>query len=122
MTNWTPNLGSLITDGELRRDAIHVAVAPVTAAHALPAGYHVGFVPPGQTETVGDVGEDGEKIGIIDPFYQKDGLGWVSPGERCWLMLYPGTVTGLRHVWSHPAFAEASAAVLEKLRKEAKDG
>ncbi len=43
-------LGQLIEDGERRRDAIHVAIAPVTAAQRLVPGQHVGLVREGNVE------------------------------------------------------------------------
>lgn len=95
-----PTLGTLIPDGDRRRDAIHVAVAPVTAGTSLRPGQHVGFAPAGQTEVVGPV-EPGESIGLVDPFLTDE----VPSGQRFWLFLYPNTVTSLRHVWTHPAFA-----------------
>jgi hypothetical protein len=102
-----PRLGSLITDGDRRRDAIHVAVAPVTAAEPLAPGQHVGFVPANQTETVGPADRP---VGIVDPFLTTP----VEPGQRFWLFLYPNTVTSLRHVWTHPAFtARVPAAAKE---------
>lgn len=102
-----PRLGRLIDDGDRRRDAIHIAVAPVTAAQRLAPGRHVGLVRADDLELVGPCDNP---IGIVDPFLAAD----VEPGQRFWLFLYPGTITALRHVWTHPAFTAAAAAVREK--------
>ena len=91
----TPTLGRLI-EGDARRDAVHVAIAPVTAGETVHPGQHVGFLADG---TVGDV-DPRDRIGVIDPFLKNV----VLSGWRCWLCLYPNTVTSLRHVWQHPAF------------------
>jgi hypothetical protein len=107
--NEGPQLGRLIEDGERRRDAIHIAIAPVTAADRLTPAQHVGLVHAGNVELVGPCDHN---IGIVDPFLAED----VEPGQRFWLFLYPGTITGLRHVWTHPAFTAAAAAIKEKLR------
>ena len=104
-----PRLGQLIEDGDRRRDAIHIAVAPVTAAQRLAPGQHVGLVQEGNLELVGPCEH---AIGVVDPFLAEE----VERGQRFWLFLYPGTITGLRHVWTHPAFTKAAAAVREKLR------
>lgn len=103
-----PQLGRLITDGDRRRDAIHIAVAPVTAAERLAPGQHVGLVQEGSWELAGPCAAP---IGIVDPFL----AGPVEPGQRFWLFLYPGTVTSLRHIWTHPAFTAVAASVKEKL-------
>ncbi len=87
-------LGQLITEPQ-ERDAIHMAVAPVTVAHRTAAGRHVGIDPDGKaSEYVNPY------VGIIDPFLSEA----VPFGGRCWLVLYPGTIAGLRHEWDHPAF------------------
>jgi len=89
-------LGKII-EGDAFRDAIHIAVAPVTAAHCLSPGEHVGLI--GDGDKVSDTAE--KMIGIVDPFLRRA----VAKGERFYLCLYPNTVTGMRHMWTHPAFA-----------------
>lgn len=103
-----PQLGELIEDGDRRRDAIHVAIAPVTAVERLAPGQHVGLVREDDPELVGACDST---IGVVDPFLTAA----VETGQRFWLFLYPGTITGLRHVWTHPAFTKAAAMVREKL-------
>src|SRR3954451_17455282 len=104
-----PQLGRLIHNGDRRRDAIHIAVAPVTAAVRLTPGQHVGLLREGDLEMVGPCVHN---LGVVDPFLAEE----VEPGQRFWLFLYPGTITGLRHVWTHPTFTAVAAAVKEKLR------
>lgn len=88
-------LGRIITTPQ-QRDAIHIAVAPVIAAHTLIAGRHVAFDDKGHaSEHTGK-----NPIGIIDPFLTRT----VEEGAKCWLFLYPGSITSLRHEWFHPAF------------------
>lgn len=96
------------------RDAIHVAVLPVIAAHSLRAGQHVGVMRKGETYYASIL--DVDRVGIIDPFLPED----VDEGESTWLLLYPRTITGLTHVWSHPAFPDGPIHP-DQLDMEAKD-
>lgn len=101
-------LGQLIGEGE-KRDAIHVAIAPVVAAEPLAPGDHIGFVQ----------GEEGNErvqrrlsgaLGIVDPFLTSR----VMPGERFYMFLYPQSITALRHEWTHPIFDAFAVALAAK--------
>lgn len=94
-------LGKLIGP-EQKRDAIHIAVEPVIADEELEPGTHVGFMPNGRVASDYDT-----PVGIIDPYFQ----GTIYRGQRCWLFLYPKTITSLRHVWEHPGFPASELAL-----------
>ena len=92
-------------DIDAERDAVHVAVVPAVAAKAIARGQHVGV----------EIGDDGvvtassmlkPHVGIVDPFIPE---AVIDAGARFYLVLYPDTVTGMRHHWQHPAFATAGA-------------
>lgn len=101
-------LGKLITTPQ-NRDAIHVAVAPVVATERLKPGQRIGFAEPGARLVRARL--DG--CGIVDPFLAVD----VEPEQSFWMWLQPGSITSLRHDWTHPQFdanpkqAEAVAAI-----------
>lgn len=104
-----PNLGSLITTDE-QRDAIHVAVCPVIAGEIVAPGDRVGFI----DAVKFTIGHTQNTIGIVDPFLKN----MVYPGEKCWMILYPNTITGLRHQWAHPAFKEQEYTVVDVQESE----
>ena len=90
------------------RDAVHIAVAPVVAGCELQVGSRVAILSDGITAvSAGDNGDDSdEAVGIVDPFLP----GWSVPeGTKFWLFLFQGSVTTLRHEWTHPAFPAPSA-------------
>jgi hypothetical protein len=90
-------IGTLI-DETAQRDAIHIAIAPVLVHNEFcDPGEHVGFLTNGNVSTTAN-----KKIGIIDPFLKDP----VRKGQRCYLFLYPQTVTGMKHHWSHPDFPD----------------
>jgi hypothetical protein len=86
-----------------QRDAVHVAIAPMTAGTMLRPGERVciidGKLFPGPLS-------DSESIGVVDPFMHH----MVKEGQRTYLLLDPNTITGMRHHWQHPAFEEVSCA------------
>ena len=84
-------IGKIITE-EAGRDAIHIAVLPVTAGQDLLPSDEVGIS--------GDVAGKHCKplVGIVDPFLKP---GIVEKGQRFFIYLFPNTISSLRHVWAH---------------------
>lgn len=92
-------IGRLAPEGT-QRDAVHFAVIPMIAQERLLPGARISAE---GKETV-----TAAAIGIVDPFlppYYR-----VEEGQRFWCFLNPGSITGLRHVWSHPSFVQEQAA------------
>ena len=98
------------------RDAIHVAVIPVMASEPLKPGQHIGFTEGGYRVTA-TPSEPYKLIGIVDPFLPQD----VEKGQRFWMVLYPNTITGLKHVWSHPSIAQDGRGVASQSEKWLRD-
>lgn len=94
--------------GYQQRDAVHVAVTPITAGAQLKPGEWV-CVKDGLAHKRG-TWRDGELIGFVDPCLTED----VMIGERFWLWLQPGSITSLRHNWTHPAIPEQAPTSAEK--------
>tara|TARA_R110000751_G_scaffold45158_2_gene102762 strand:- start:946 stop:1452 length:507 start_codon:yes stop_codon:yes gene_type:complete len=90
----TELLGSLPKNEE--RDAIHLAIAPTVAGVMLRPGQHV-LLRHGKAYRTDD-----NAIGVVDPFLKSE----VQAGESFYLCLNPGSITSLKHSWTHPAFAE----------------
>lgn len=101
-------LGKIITTTQ-NRDAIHISIAPIIAAHTLIAGRHVGLDQHGHATE-----HTGSQIGIVDPFLKVT----IEKGQQFWLFLYPGTITSLRHEWAHPAFGAEEKAIVDKEESE----
>ncbi|WCM21414.1 hypothetical protein NDK50_08180 [Paraburkholderia bryophila] len=110
-TDALATLGIIIDDTQAR-DAIHLAVEPVTAGQRLHPGDHVGL--DGERKAV----RRGVKLlGIVDPFLDVN----VDEGQKFWLIVYPRQISSLRHVWEHPDFVasgETGAAVSNKATSE----
>lgn len=95
-TDALATLGTVI-DETAARDAIHLAVEPAIAGERLSPGEHVRLVQDGPKKVAI---ASGSGVGIVDPFLPMH----VQPGQRFWLVVYPRTITSLRHVWEHPEF------------------
>jgi hypothetical protein len=108
-----PDIGNIIK-GEAFRDAIHVAVAPVVVGDdRISPGEHVGFLPDGRVGR-----KSSNLIGVIDPFITSK---YLFEDSKCYLFLYPKSISSLRHEWTHPAFEEADTAAANKPDKKASE-
>lgn len=98
-TDALETLGTIIGENE-RRDAIHLAVEPVIAGEKLKPGTEIFLGDDGKAyRAYGNT----KALGIVDPFLQNP----VRFGDRFWLVVMPRMITSLRHVWTHPAFADS---------------
>lgn len=90
-------IGQLIGTNQ-QRDAVHIALHPITAKVLLHPGQRIGLDKEGRA-----IATVAAYVGVVDPFLWRD----VQPGETFWLFLIPNTITTLRHHWVHPQFPEA---------------
>ena len=80
------------------RDAIHIAVMPVEAGEDLKPGQKL-RLRYGTNSVVLSGSYNDDYIGRADPFIDD----WrIKKGQKFWMWLRPGTITGLRHEWVHP--------------------
>lgn len=105
-----PKLGEIIR-GEVHRDAIHIAITPVIAEEELQPGDPIAFM--GESKRMVCSVPREKALGIVDPYLNME----VEPGQKFYMFLMPGTVTGMRHHWSHPSFMteEEEAAHVKKV-------
>ena len=104
LSNAIETLGEII-EGPAGRDAVHVAVVPVTALTILYPGQHIVM----DDDYMASPATPLNGRGIVDPFLS----GPVYPNQRFWMFIYPRTITGLRHVWTHPDFPDERAGDTE---------
>lgn len=95
-------LGHLVADNDHRRDAGHVAFMPITAAERLVPGQRVGLL------NLEYASSAGPYVGIVDPFLIET-MEAVEAEQRFLLCFFPGSVTGLRHIYDHPALAKMAS-------------
>jgi hypothetical protein len=85
-----------ILQEDIGRDAIHIAVVAVKAAHYMDAGEHIGLKE-GKATT-----QAAKLVGIVDPYLQEG----VERNQLFLMHLYPRTITSLKHGWTHPDLPE----------------
>lgn len=91
-------LGTIIDGVDVGRDAIHLAVEPARAGETLAPGVNIRRCENGNWVSC----RREQRIAIVDPFLPD----LVKPGQKFLAIVPPREITSLRHVWSHPAFAE----------------
>jgi hypothetical protein len=95
-TDALTTLGTILPSSQTGQcDGVHVPVLRVHAAHPLYPNQDVGVTGPGASDATAHAVA---KLGKVDPFLTKA----VARGQGFWMVLYPGQITTLRHVWEHP--------------------
>lgn len=101
------SLGTIHTRAE-KRDAIHLAVSPVSCDVPLKPGDHILYMGDDKVEKA----LKGHGHGIVDPFL----LATIKPGEKFWFVMYPRQIRSLRHVWTHPAFDQEKEDIVMHIK------
>ena len=96
------SVGTILTK-TMPRDAVHFAVVQVTASRRLLPGAPVRIMDNGAMQATTCSHTD--RIGIVDPFLKAA----VLPGQSFWLFLNPGSITSLKHHWTHPDIPEPNS-------------
>lgn len=102
MKDAVATMGDLLPNDAGGRDAVHVAVISAFSEMPLKAGDHVALLGRNEEGDAHVIKDKGNAIGIVDPFLSRK----APAGSRFWLYLYPRTITGLSHKWTHPAFED----------------
>jgi ElaB/YqjD/DUF883 family membrane-anchored ribosome-binding protein len=111
-TDALETLGMIHGEGQnQKRDAIHLAVEPVEAGEDLEPASHISVM-----NGIATLAEVGKGLGIVDPFLTDI----VKKGEKFWFVMYPRMVRSLRHVWTHPAFADEPGVHASEAKVSAK--
>lgn len=109
-TDALETLGMVHTKEE-HRDAIHLAVLPVTAGGPLKAGDPI--IIQGGIAYYHSI----DNLGIVDPFLEAP----LKKGDRFWFVLKPRLVQSLRHVWEHPAFPDTETTPIKNIDRDKHD-
>jgi len=108
-------LGTIITGKGVGRDAIHLAVEPAVAGCRLLSRQDVCRWEDGRYGVARSAAD--KCVGIVDPFLEVP----VKENDEFLLVVYPRTITSLRHVWSHPDFPEQCPVTSGQWPKESEN-
>lgn len=120
-------LGNILQpDSDIGRDAIHLAVEPVIAGERMYRNSRIGFGSDYRVYCESSEhpnGRDVKIIGVVDPFLgmedSDDYEHTVEPGDRVLMVMFPRTITSLRHVWAHPDVPEVETLAQIRANQEA---
>jgi hypothetical protein len=104
-----PKLGSFAS-AMSKRDAIHIAILPAILRHDMYGGDDVEIkIINGEICAMGTSDTNNKPQGIVDPWLFRNGNS-LPAGTRAFILLDPGTITSLRHEWTHPGIPNAPPA------------
>jgi hypothetical protein len=105
-------LGRILTDDKGTKDAIHIAVIPLIAGEDLRSGEKIKLKFNSENIALSADYDEQNAFGIVDPFLINEDR-YVEKGQRFYGLLFPGTVTGMRHEWQHPIFNAPKKEICE---------